>query len=486
MNSQNIGLFAEIKELNYRDLLIFLVPFIIFSVYLFVFYPGIATFDTFNQFHQIASGQFANWHPFFHTFIEMICLSIYHNPISISILQIFIFSIMWMIICRYFRNDDTEDNKGFILQVIVTLIICLIPINALYSITYWKDILFSYLLMFLCFLAKVLIDKEGKVDLKFIILISLIMACIAQLRGNGFYVVLISMLIYAGYLFKRNNVKMCVLLPILTIIFILLISSLNIAYDVQDNEKDAIMAKTAHMLADYDLNLTVDFADQEKIHELIDEKKMKDKYLLPYSDGIYDISNQSVFDENKGTYISLALKYSLKNPLHCLKYLFGSSVMVWDITRDDGWKGNPYYINEKYDNNNRSCTHFYETHKVTPIADYENLSFVNWGSPIFEAFNSFALFVKHNVVLDSLFNSPALYMYLSIIILVAIHVVTKSKEIYLMYIPNLLNILVVFISTPIQDTRYLYPNLLICYMLIIILIGLLQYSDGKFLDYFKK
>ncbi len=480
MNFQDV---ADFKKLNYRDLIIFALPFIIFLIYLSVFNPGIATFDTFNQFHQIASGQFANWHPFFHTFIEMICLSIFPSPISIGIFQIIVFSVMWMIICKYFRKDDVGSSNWFILQVIVTLIICLIPINALYSITYWKDILFSYLLMFLCFLAKVLIDKEGKVDLKFIILIALIMACVSQLRGNGFYVILITMLVYAGYLFKKSNVNMAVALPVLTIIFILLISSLNIVYDVEDNEKDAVMAKTAHMLADYDLNLSIDFADQKTIHELIDEKKMEDKYMISYSDEIYDISNQTVFEDNKGTYIGLAFKYSLQNPLHCLKYLFGSSAFVWDITRDDDWKGHPYHISEKYDIDNRSGTHFYETHKVTPIESYENISFANWGNPIFNAFNSFALFVEHNIVLDSLFDSPALYMYLSIIILVAIHVITKSKEIWLIYVPNILNILVVFLSTPIQDTRYLYPNLLICYMLIIIMIGLWQ--SGKLEDFLK-
>ncbi len=479
MNSQDVSYFSEIKKLGYRDLLIFLIPFVIFFIYLMVFNPGIATWDTFNQFHQIASGQFTNWHPFFHTFIEMICLSIFPNPMSIGMLQILVFSIMWMAICRYFRDDSSPSNTGFLLQLIVTLIVCLIPINALYSITYWKDILFSYFLMFLCFLAKVLIDKQGKVDLKFIILISLIMACLAQLRGNGFYVVVISMIIYAFYLYKKNNVEMAKLLPVLTIVFIVLIVALNFAYNVQDNEKDIVMTKTAHMLADYDMNLSLDSSDRDKIHELVNPKKMEEQYSLSCSDGIYGISNQSAFDSNKGTYISMALKYSLSNPLHFLKYLFGSSVVVWDVTRDDAWIGHPYHISEKYDIDNRSAANYHKNRNITPSEGYENISFVNWGNPVFKAFNSFAIFIENNPILDSLFNSPALYMYLSIIILVAIHLITKSKEIYLMYIPNILNILAIFASTPIQDARYLYPNMLICYMLIIILIGIWKSSTVK-------
>ena len=65
-------------------------------------------------------------------------------------------------------------------------------------------------------------------------------------------------------------------------------------------------------------------------------------------------------------------------------------------------------------------------------------------------------------------------MYLSIILLILIQIMVKSKEIYLMYVPNLLNIVMIFLSTPIQDYRYLYANLLVCYLLFIIYIGMLQ------------
>ena len=133
---------SNMKKLSYKDLIIFLIPFIIFICYLYVFDPAIMRFDTYNQLNQIAKWEFFNWHPFFHTFIEMICIKIYPNPISISILQIVTFSTMWMIICNYFRQDN--NRKNFVLQLIVTIIIALIPINAIFSITLLKDTLFSY------------------------------------------------------------------------------------------------------------------------------------------------------------------------------------------------------------------------------------------------------------------------------------------------------------------------------------------------------
>lgn len=476
LNLQTSQITATLKKLNYKDLIIFLIPFAIFLYYLHVYDPGILSVDSYNQLHQIATGQFSNWHPFFHTFIEMICIKIYASPVSIGILQIIVFSSMWMIICKYFRDDDSEPHlksKIFILQVVITLLISLIPINALYSITLWKDILFSYFLMFLCFLIKVMLDKQGQVSYRFIIIFSLLMAFISQIRPNGIYIVILLMIIFGIYLFRENTEeRLYAVMPALTIIFILLIASLNVAYDVENNQKDAIFTKVSHMLADYDLNLNMTPQDQAKVHQLMDEKTIKEKYNITYSDPIWGAANEQVYDNDKGTYIGMAVSYSLSNPIHFLEYLFGSSPMVWDITRDSEWIGSVY----KTDINN--ANRFYYSGNVKPVADFDNAMAANSRTGEYQQLNSFAYFIKDNLITDTLFDSPALYFYLAIVLLVAIHLITKSKDIYLVYLPNFLNILIVFASTPIQDNRYLYPNLLVCYLLIIIFISIIT---GKYL-----
>ncbi|MBQ7928680.1 MAG: hypothetical protein IJ287_08090 [Methanobrevibacter sp.] len=463
---------CEKWKVNSNDIIIFLIPVVVFLVYLVVFYPGIATIDSFNQLHQIASGHFTNWHPFFHTFIEMLCLKVYPSTITIAILQILVFATMWTAICKYNRNDCNPDEKVFKRQLIFTVIICIIPINALYSVTLWKDVLFSYFLMFLCFLALVMIDRKGDVDWKFIILISLVMAVISQLRGNGMYVALITVAIYALYLFVKKNKKMSLALVILTVTFVLLISSLDVAYDVEDNAKDAVMAKVIHMLADYDLNLEMEDSDRAKIHELIKEDEISAYYKPTGTDPILNMADLHHYKDNKQTYIGLAIKYSLKNPLHCLEYLFESSPMVWNIVRDH-WMGRPYYLDANHDRLQSDFNPYYKNHNYTPTTPYENLSYENFGTPAFEFLNLLAMGIE-GCILDTLFNNPATYMYLSFIALIAIHVMTRSKAIYLVYVPNLLNILMIFVSTPIQDYRYLYANLLVFYMLVIVLIGLRQ------------
>ena len=474
-NSDSSNRSGSIKKSNFlKDLIIFLIPIVIFLYYLHVYDPGILTVDSYNQLHQIATKQYTNWHPFFHTLIEKACIKIYPSPVSVCVLQILTFSTMWAIICRVNRNKDTGFDKQFILQVIVTLAISLIPINAIYSITLWKDILFSYFLMFLCFLIYLLLTRKCKVSYGFAIVLSGVMAIVSQLRPNGIFIILITLVILAIILYRRNkNLKLYILVPALTIIFILLIASLNVAFDVEDNQKDAVFTKVSHMLADYDLHLDMSKEDKETLHYLIDENSIKSKYQPTYSDSIWGAANENLFNENKAIYLEMALRYSISNPNHFIHYILDSSPIVWDVTRDANWVGSVY----KTDINN--ANRFFYSNNVTPASKYDGMMARHPGSVEYAYLNDFAYDVKDNVITDTLFDSPALYMYLAIILMILIHFITKSKDIYVSYLPNLLNIILVLFSTPIQDNRYLYPNLLVAYLLIIILIGLLTNRNSN-------
>ncbi|WP_405304197.1 hypothetical protein [Methanobrevibacter sp.] len=472
---------SKIQRFNYKDLIIFLIPVIIFSFYLYIYNPGILTFDSFNQLHQIATGEYTNWHPFFHTFIEMILLKIYASPVIIGIAQILTFSIIWMFICNYFRKDYVNTNlksitedRQFILQVIVTLIISAIPINAIYAITLWKDIFFGYFLLLLCFLIKVLVDEKGDVSLKFIILLSAVMAVVSQIRPNGIYIILPLIIVFAYYLYKNNNSEnFFIKMPVLAIIFILLIASLNIVYDVEDTQKDAVFAKTTHMLANYDLHHMLSAEDSAKLHEMINETTIKENYNSFFTDPIRNTANQDVYDSNKATYLGMAVSYSLKNPVHFIKYMLGSSEITWDITRDSYWQGKPYYLYEDGARLENTKDNYFKAFHTSQAASFEDVTCANEGSAQYNLVNSFVYNARTNIVLDTIFNSPALYMYLAFLAMAGIYILTRSKDILLVYLPNLLNILVVFVSIPVQDNRYLYPNLLVFYLLIIILIGIL-------------
>lgn len=175
----------------------------------------------------------------------------------------------------------------------------------------------------------------------------------------------------------------------------------------------------------------------------------------------------------------MALKYSLKNPERFLFYTFKSSDKVWDITKDEDWRLPSYRVLSDEHMSDASRDRFFRIKNTTPQKSYENVHAYNVGAEKFSLVNSIVYEAQENLILDTILNSPVLYMYLAILLLIMMQLITKSKEGYLIYLPNLLNIILVFGSIPDQDTRYLYPNLLVFYLLIIILISLIQNSKDK-------
>jgi len=223
-----------IPKFNFRDLLIFLVPILIFSLYLFVYNPGILTAASYGQLHQIAIGYFTSAHPIFHTLLEALCLKIFGSPLFIGVFQILIFSVMWMVICKYHRDDSAPSSNLFVVQFIITLIICLIPINAVYSVTLSSNVLFSYSLMFLAFLIKVMLDKNGQMDKKLMILMALTIAVMSGLNNYGIIIAIPTLLAIGYYLFKKASISEnnLVIFFAVAILGIFLIASLNFVYDV--------------------------------------------------------------------------------------------------------------------------------------------------------------------------------------------------------------------------------------------------------------
>ena len=221
-------------KINYRDLMIFIVPVLIFLLYLFVYNPGVLTVASYSQLHQIATGKFTTTSPIFHSLIVTIFLKLFGSPFYIGLFQILIFSVMWMAICKYHRDDHAKGSTQFVVQFVITLLICLIPINAVYSITLSSNVLFSYSLVFLCFLIKVMLDKDGHIDKKLAIIMALTLAIMSGLNNYGMLIAIPSLIAITYYLFKKGNSENTYVTLIgLAVLCIFLIASLNFVYDVQ-------------------------------------------------------------------------------------------------------------------------------------------------------------------------------------------------------------------------------------------------------------
>ena len=219
--------------------------------------------------------------------------------------------------------------------------------------------------LFLCFLIKVIIDRNGQISSKLAIMIAVTLAFISGLNTFGIYVSVLSLVIIMAYLFiKKTPQDALIKLGLISVVCIVLITSLGMIYQTDANNN------------------------------------------FPANDAFEDGVN-------------------LEN------------------AKSQFFKG----IND------------------VPKEGFENVTQVNVKTDKFKSLNSIVDMTRENIILDGLLNSPIVYVILSIILLGFIYYTTNSHEIFLIFIPNLLNIVICLVS----GQNNLYSNLLVFYLIIIIL-----------------
>ena len=425
------------KNIMY-DIIIFLAVFIPLLVVLYIYWPGILTSDSYDQLNQIHLGDFYNWHPFFHTFIEMLCLKIWNTPGSIAFFQVLVLSFLWTIICRYTRKDN--NFKFLLFQVFITLLMSLNPMNSINAITLWKDTLFCYSILGVTFIIHILIDKGYKIKFSLCIWLAISLALMASIRYNGMYILYVLIIPLIIILFKKDKKsKNYLKLPILVIVFVGIINSLNIIYKVKDNQKSATDSKVMQLMAYYIKEDKLDDKDIAVIEKFVDPQALADAYNPYFSDPIYMVINgTNIKDYISDIYVML-FKYSFKNPDLLLNYAFKSTSIVWRIDRPKDSIGGVLNTNI-FSTNNPG---------ILPLNYNKNI---------------------YNNIVSIILYSPALYFYMTVIIVLIIYRHTKELKKWLfLLLPNFLNMVIIALSVPIQDVRYVYSNFLIFYFLCILL-----------------
>lgn len=420
----------------------------ILSLFLYIFSPGILSYDSYNQLTQIKNSTFDSWHPFFHTFIEMILLKIWNNPSIIGLFQIVTFSLIWTGVCHYTRKE--ANKKTIIMQIVVTILITLNPINFLYAITLWKDILYSYSILFISLLIKILIDRNYKVSKGFIVLFASTLAFLGQIRYNGLYITIILTILFSTLLYKKVK-KHFVLLPLITIVGILTISSLNVLYNVKSNEKDAIEPKVMQYLTYYIKNKKISEKDLKKITKVASKKDLLKNYKDSYTDNTYGVLNHQEYSKREKILLSLCVKYTLKYPLSSIDFALKTTSFIW----------NPAFPKERIG--------LIITTDINSTNNIENIQPYHKDTKYYQNINKKIQYTLENDIIKILLYSAALYFYLTIIIAIVLKVKWKYKT-FLLLFPNILNLAIVALSNPIHDIRYIYPNILMLYFFILILI----------------
>lgn len=304
------------------------IPFLVLN------YPAIMTTDSLNQFAQVTGVEaYVDHHPWIHTMLlgllyklgYAVTGDVYASIAFYTIFQIVVVSLAvgYAVECFY------EMGLGKKSRIALMCCFVLIPYNLIYSVTIWKDIIFS---MAVLVLTVTLMRIVKKVAVRDYVLLVISATGMCVLRHNGFYAYIATAVVLL--LFKRKEIKKYIIpVMIAMIIGIICRGPLMSVCGVEPGENvfnfNIPLQQVGRVVAD-EKNITdKQIAWLENINSI---GYIKAGYSRDCTDNmtawVLD-GNTQYFDNHHGEFIKLWLEMGIKYPVEYVRAFVDTTKGYW-------------------------------------------------------------------------------------------------------------------------------------------------------------
>lgn len=313
----NKSILVEPKKMFFINILLILIAWL---PYFLRYFPGLLTADSCAQVAQaIGIAPLTNHHPVFHTGLIAIFLNIginFFGNINLGVAMYTIFQMiamatMFSIVLYYLSKKEMP----LFVRIVILLFYMIYPINALFSVTMWKDVLFAGIIpIFVILQIELIFNTESflmrKKNIAIYIIVSLL---VFFMRNNGIYVVILSMPFVAIVLRKYWKKIVPMFLGIIVIYFGLKTAIFSLL-NIQNGSVAEMLSVPLQQIARVEKNHREELNDEtiNQINNFFECKNIGDKYNPVLSDPVKAELNINFFNENKLEFINLWLKL-LKN-----------------------------------------------------------------------------------------------------------------------------------------------------------------------------
>lgn len=327
------------KQSFLKPLSIFISAFFIILIcwlpYLLVKFPGNLNIDSFVCLDMILNNfsYISNHHSIFYImFIAyqlMIGMSIFNN-INLAIAFYTIVQMLILdLIFSYFIYFLAKKNINKNIIIISILYFALLPIHGFSSISMWKDVLFSGIILLICIQLSKIVES---LNFKDFVLLNIYLLLMIFVRNNGIYIYFILFIIMLVILKKYIKIIIPSFLLICTIYYgvtIFVFDKLNIE-KVKLAEYIGIPIQQIGRMAYKKINF--DSSDEKLLIKVMGSiDNLKNSYNPEYSDEIKfsKYYNESELFANKKDYFNMWIKLSLKHPDIALESYAVSTLGYW-------------------------------------------------------------------------------------------------------------------------------------------------------------
>lgn len=303
-------------------------------------FPGAFAYDAYNEWEQMALGNITSHHPVIHVLWLGGLVEGFHSLTGSYNVGIAVYSIMQMVILAnmlsytigFMREFKIPD--GF--QFFSLLFYGASPVMQMFSISAVKDVIFSasLLLFFLCALRICCEGNRFWTSKKNMALFVSAAFLSMTLRHNGFYVVVISLAaMLVKSLLKREELKIRAMAfsgGIILLLYGIYAGPVYHFLKVTPGGIEEMLSVPLQQMARvhrYDMD-SLEQQDLELLYSVIPKDNL-DTYRSTVSDFVKEGFNREAYEENKGAFFRLWLKWGVSHPLTYLNSFLVNTVDFW-------------------------------------------------------------------------------------------------------------------------------------------------------------
>lgn len=355
--SASMKLLSKINEIP--DILVLLIfatiCFLCWLPYFLYEYPGIMTADSIVQYEQvIGANGLSNHHPVIHTltiaFFYNIGMSItgdVNKAISFYTLAQMAFLALC---CARIVLEVKRVLENSLWYLAALIFFALVPFNAVFAVTIWKDIPFAGIAMLmgagLCEMA-----RKEKCSIADYVMLMVLAVLLSLFRSNGWYAYLIC-IPFIIWTFKKDWIMATITLLLAAGAVIVIKGPVMSAAGITQPDFTESLSLPLQQVACVLVNdCKITENDRELIERVIDTTYIHELYAPDFADNIKELvraGNPQVIENNKMEYLLLWMRLGLKYPGRYIKAWFdleGGYVypdVPYEVGNIDGIMGNAY------------------------------------------------------------------------------------------------------------------------------------------------
>lgn len=315
------------------------IQFLFWTPYWFSIFPGVFSYDAYDEWRMVADGIYSSHHPLIHTlFLGGVVEGLYAITGNYN-LGIAVYTVVQMLLLSacfsYIIFRLNKRFQSFLIQLVALAYFSLLPVIAMFSIAAVKDTLFCAAEMaFFVLIYEFFRNREEFLKYeKNIIELAIFTVLTMILRNNGFYIALVCIIIVLissiSYI-KKYYKKLLLLFALIAVPYFLYTGPISLAFHCKVYEpQEKLSVPLQQMARVYKYNKdTLSKEETDLLKQYVSEENLEE-YRATVSDFIKTEFNVEKYREDPASFYKLWLAWGKQYPMTYISSFLINTVDGW-------------------------------------------------------------------------------------------------------------------------------------------------------------